>query len=603
MDNVPPEERSRSHHIRTVFQIMRIAWQVRPLATLGFYLGALSETSAFIVSIYATAKLGNLLAEFSAGHAHTGSIWAWLWVDIAGGIVIALSFLIMSWCKQLLYYRLVQWASDKFLHTLSTIDIADFYDENLRNLINKVQDGYGWRIPNFNQATMDLMYAIIRFIATAAVVTQITWWLIPLVALFLIPSLLAEARLAKVQWYLWGEKGDDRHIFWGLEWLLRRPKSQMELRSSQANAYALKRMSGINQRFYKQQEQKYRKVGKILYPAKLLEATGTTAGAIVLLRQFLHGSIKLDRYFFLSGALIRIGGSLNTIFGTLARMQDDLLFIEDYFTLTSRKPQIVDKPNALMLTTTQPPTIVFDKVSFTYPGHTKPVFTNLSFTINPGQHVAIVGENGAGKSTLIKLLLRFYVPTSGRILINGTDLQDLVIESWYDQLASLFQEFNQYPFSIRENIEVARPKHAGDQHRLDTVANQSSVKELVDEYKFGWDTVLDNSFKKGIEPSGGQWQRIALARAFYRQAKVLILDEPTAAIDAKAEYDIFNNIFEHYTGKSVIIVSHRFSTVRRANQIIVINKGKIVESGTHAQLMKQKGLYQEMFSKQAEGYR
>jgi ATP-binding cassette subfamily B protein len=199
--------------------------------------------------------------------------------------------------------------------------------------------------------------------------------------------------------------------------------------------------------------------------------------------------------------------------------------------------------------------------------------------------------------------MRFYKPSSGQILINGLNLEDIAIESWYDHLATLFQTFNYYPFPVEENIEIARPHFAGDQKRLEEAAKFGGVDEQVKNYQYGWETVLDPSFKKGIEPSGGQWQRIGLARAFYRHGNVLILDEPTSAIDANAEYEIFNNIFEHYQDKTAIIISHRFSTVRRADRIVVLDQGQIVEQGSHKELMNTRGLYRELFTKQAEGYR
>ncbi len=590
------------HKARLMLRILQVAWRIRPKALIGFAIGAIMETTAFIVSIYATAQIGGLLARFVQG-GPTHEIWFWVWIDIAAAAVIGMAFWLMSLFKDLLYFSIVQWATHEFQAALCRLDMKDFYDEEIRNQINKAQSGYTWQMSNFGQTTLDLLYALLRFGATGAVVSQITWWIVPLIAIFLMPSLIAEGKLAKVKWFVWDTDGDTRHIFWGLDWLLRQPKNQMELRSSQARAYVLKKIDDLNVRFYSKQEQKYKSFSRFMVPAKLLETGGTAAGLIVLLRQFLGGAISLDRYFFLSGALLRIGGALNNIFGTLSRMQEQFLFVDNYFAVVDRKPHLIDNAHAVRLQSEQPPKIEFDQVTFAYPGHTETVFNNLSFTIEPGERVAIVGENGAGKSTLIKLLLRFYRPTSGRILIDGYDLQDIAIESWYERMATLFQDFNQYPFPISENIEVAKPEFAGDQKRLLEAARLSNVDSFVKRYKYGWETVLDNSFEKGVEPSGGQWQRVALARAFYRHASVLILDEPTAAIDAKAEYDIFNNIFLHYQGKTAIIVSHRFSTVRKADRILVFDKGKVVESGSHARLIAQGGLYADMFNKQAEGYR
>jgi ATP-binding cassette, subfamily B, bacterial len=587
---------------KLAWRIFKESWHIRPTAILGFFVGVALEVGGFILSIYATAQLAGLLAQYVTG-GDTSGVWFWLWVDVGAAASVAIGFWVMSWMKRLLYFRTTVWATTQFQAALCRMDIQDFYDEKIRNQINKAQSGYVWQISGLNESVLDLTYAIIRFLVTAVVVAQITWWLIPLIALFLLPTMLVNARMAKVKWFVWDEKGDDRHIFWGMDWLIRQAKNQMELRSSQAQKYILSRIRDMNARFYQKQETEAAKPNRLMPPAALMEVAGTATGSIIALQQFLAGVISLDRYFFVSGALLRIGGSINNIFGTIARMQEPLLLAQDFFAIIDREPKYVDVANPITLTGAGPPEIVFEHVKFTYPGQEKPVFQDLSFRIAPGEHVAIVGENGAGKSTLIKLLLRFYKPDSGRILIDGHDLREVAIESWYARLATLFQTFNQYPLSIRENIEIARPEYKGDVKRLLEAAQFSNVNHFVHEYKHGWETVLDNSFEKGVEPSGGQWQRVALARAFYRSASVLILDEPTAAIDAKAEYDIFNNIFAHYQNKTAIIVSHRFSTVRRAHTIIVVEHGKIMERGSHEELMKKpKGLYRDMFSKQAEGY-
>ncbi len=581
--------------------MLGIAWRIRPRAIAGFFTGAAMEIGGFIVAIYATARLGGLLASFISTGSTEG-IWFWLWVDIAAGALTTLGFFVMEYAKRLLYFAFVQWSTNTFQATLSEIDIADFYEEETRNKLNKVSGGYIWQMPNFANANLDLIYGVLRFVSITAVVAQITWWIVPLIALFLIPTLIAESRQAKMQWFVWDAKGDERQIFWGLDYLLRDVKGQMEMRSSQAANFIRNKVKKLNLGFYSEQESKFRKANRAALPAKLLEVTGTAIGSVVLLKQLLGHAISLERYFFLSAALLRIGGALNAIFGTLGRMQESLLFAESFFSLVDSKPTIVDIPKAHQLDAKQSPEIIFQNVSFTYPGQDKPVFHDLNLHIKPGQHVAIVGENGAGKSTLIKLLLRFYRPTSGRILINGHDLQDIAIESFYAQLATLFQDFNHYPLPIDENVEIGRSDEKPSKEIRDEAAKFSGVDEMIAGWQHGWQTVLDSSFKKGIEPSGGQWQRVAIARAFYRRARVMILDEPTSAIDAKAEYNIFNSIFEHYNDKTTIIVSHRFSTVRRANIIVVVDQGKIIQQGSHSTLMKQKGLYHDLFRSQAEGY-
>lgn len=582
-------------------RILAIAWRLRKTALLLFFLGSVLEISGFILALYATAQLGSLLAAFVTTGS-TNMVWFWLWVDIVGGLVISVGFMIMGYAKRLMYFNIVRWATNIYLEMLCTIDLPDYYEEDRRNELNKVGNNYIWQLPNLAETTLDLLYGILRFLAITLIVAQINWWIVPLIALFLVPTLLAESKMAKLRWFVWDQKGDERHIFWGLDWILRKAQGQMEIRSTQAGRYILDKIDSMNLIFYKEQEKQFKNAHKSLVPTKILESAGTAIGAIVVLRQFLSQIISLERYFFLSGALLRVGGALNNIFGTLSRMQETVQFADGFFELIDVKPTNINKPGAVTLAKNKTPEIVFENVSFTYPGQTDPIFTNLNLSIAPGEHVALVGENGAGKSTLIKLLLRYYLPDSGRILINGTDLSDIAIESWYDHIATLFQEFNHYPFPIKENVTIGRSNVKPNDKVLKEAANFSGVDEFVDKYKHGWDTVLDSSFKKGVEPSGGQWQRVALARAFYRQATVIVLDEPTSAIDARAEYNIFNNIFEQYQNKSALIVSHRFSTVRRADRIVVLDRGKIIEQGTHKKLMQKKGMYHDLFSKQAEGY-
>lgn len=596
------QELSLKRRIAIILRVLRQGWILRPSAFIGFFVGAFIEISSSIALIYAGAKLSALLARF-ASTGETDYIWAWFWATVVTGMILGVGFFLMSYNKRILYFSFVSWSINGFLSALTRIEFPQYYDDETRNLINKVGNSYSWQLPNMSDANLDLVYGILRFVAITAVVSQIAWWIVPLIGLFLLPTLYSESKVAKLQWFVWDQKGDERHVFWGLEYILRTAKSQMELRSLQASNYILKKINTMNNSFYKEQELRFKKARRLILGSQVMETIGPAIAGIVVLKQFLSNLISLERYFFLTGALLRIGGSLNAIFGTLTRLQEPILMANSYFHLLENVPVTKDNVGSTKLATKSAPKIEFVNATFTYPKQTKPVFENLNLVIESGEHVALVGENGAGKTTLIKLLLRFYKLDSGQILINGHDLQELTLESWYDQIATLFQSFNEYPLSVKENIEIGRSTSKPDAKVLDEAADFGGVSELIEKYKHGWDTVLDSSFKKGVEPSGGQWQRIALARAFYRQANILILDEPTSAIDAKAEYDIFNKIFEHYKSKTTLIVSHRFSTVRRADRIIVLEKGKIIEQGSHQDLMKQKGQYHSLFTKQAEGYR
>ena len=275
-------------------RILKAAWQARPWAMVGFLVGAMLEVVSFLVTIYATAQLVGLLAVYASG-GDTSGIWFWLGVEIAAGAGMSVGVWLMSWAKRLIYFRITEWSTRQFQAALCRLDIQDFYDDKVRNQINKAQSGYVWQISSLNEGSLDLVYALLRFVVTAAAVAQIAWWLVIVIAIFLLPVLFLNNQLAKVKWFVWDDKGDERHIFWGLDWLFRQPKQQMELRSSQARDYILSKIGGMNNQFYAQQERAAAKPTAWLGVASVLEGGGTAVGAVVALQQFLTGLISFQR--------------------------------------------------------------------------------------------------------------------------------------------------------------------------------------------------------------------------------------------------------------------------------------------------------------------
>lgn len=250
-----------------------------------------------------------------------------------------------------------------------------------------------------------------------------------------------------------------------------------------------------------------------------------------------------------------------------------------------------------------PPIIEFKNISFKYPGTERDILKDFNLTIQSGEKIALVGENGAGKSTLIKLLLRFYDVTGGEIFINGVNIKDVSVEDWHKKIGALFQDFIKYQFTFKENIYFGDLSRKQDEELLQEAIVKSGADKYLDTLPEKYNQVVGKMFEDGIDLSGGQWQKLALARAFFRNAPLLILDEPTSAIDAKAEYEIFQKVQSLQKDKTVIIISHRFSTVRNADRILVLDEGKIIEEGDHEKLMKKKGLYAELFNIQAQGYK
>ncbi len=251
----------------------------------------------------------------------------------------------------------------------------------------------------------------------------------------------------------------------------------------------------------------------------------------------------------------------------------------------------------------EPPVIELKNISFHYPNADRNIFDKFSLKIKKGEKIAIVGENGAGKTTLIKLISRIYDPQKGEILINGIDLKNIKINDWYKNIGVLFQDYNFYgELTAKENIYIGKSIKPIDEEKILEAAKNADAHDFIMEYENGYDTIMSERFDGGIRPSSGQRQKIAIARFFYRNAPVAIFDEPTSAIDAMSEYRIFNRIYKFFENKTVVIISHRFSTVRNADRIIVLHNGEITEEGSHEQLMKNKGRYFTAFSKQAEGY-
>jgi ATP-binding cassette subfamily B protein len=276
--------------------------------------------------------------------------------------------------------------------------------------------------------------------------------------------------------------------------------------------------------------------------------------------------------------------------------------VQSIFDVLDAKPLLVENPNPIVLTGSTPPLIEFNHVDFSYPHSKKKILQDFSLQIYPGEKVAFVGENGAGKSTIIRLLTRFYDVTNGELLLDGKNIKDLDTQAWYKKIGVLFQDFGRYEHSVKENIYFGDVTKPVDGESIHVAATLSGAKEFIQKFDAGYDQMLGKTFEKGEEISTGQWQKIALARAFFRNAPILVLDEPTASIDAKAESEIFERVEKLSKDKTVIIISHRFSTVRNADRIFVIDNGKIIETGNHEKLMKLDGQYAKLFTLQAKGY-
>jgi ATP-binding cassette, subfamily B, bacterial len=306
---------------------------------------------------------------------------------------------------------------------------------------------------------------------------------------------------------------------------------------------------------------------------------------------------------FLANAIREASSNLQQTFSTLSTIADQALFMTDLIAFFEMRPLIHSKANAL-----PPPRPIlrgfeFRNVSFRYPGSSRLVLNGLTFHLRPGERVALIGENGEGKTTIVKLLTRLYDPVEGQVLLDGVDLREYDLEALYAEIGVIFQDFMRYEMTARENIAVGRIEQINDLESLQQSALKSMASDVVRKLPAGFDQMLGRRFEGGVDLSGGEWQKVALARAYLRDAQVLILDEPTSALDARSEYEVFKRFAELTAGKMALFISHRFSTVRMADRIVVLENGRIAEEGDHETLTSLGGRYAEMFELQAASYR
>jgi ATP-binding cassette, subfamily B, bacterial len=339
----------------------------------------------------------------------------------------------------------------------------------------------------------------------------------------------------------------------------------------------------------------------------LLSAIGTAGyytAYIYAVWRTVTGVFTLGTLVFLANAIRDASSNLQQTFSTLSTIADQALFLTDLIAFFDMKPTIKSRPNALPAPRPIARGFEFEDVSFRYPGSERLVLNDLNFVLRPGERVALIGENGEGKTTIVKLLTRLYDPISGRILLDGVDLREYDLDDLYKEIGVIFQDYMRYEMTARENIAVGRIEFLDKLQKLQDAARKSMANEVVGKLgQAGYDQMLGRRFETGVDLSGGEWQKVALARAYLRDAQLLILDEPTSALDARSEYEVFQRFAELTTGKMAVFISHRFSTVRMADRIVVLENGRIAEEGDHDTLTSLGGRYAEMFELQAASYR
>jgi len=509
---------------------------------------------------------------------------------------------IVSLVDGLLSEKVTNSSSVSLMEHAATLDLEDFEDAEFQDQLERARRQTSGRLTLMAQLLAQAQ-ALVTVATFAAGLLVYAPWLIVLLLVALLPVFLGEQYFNAQSYSLDFGRTPERRELDYVRQTAASVETAKEVKIFGLNRWLIDHYRRLADNFYAANR---RLALKRAGWGSLFASIGTIgyylAYAYILWRT-LGGIFSIGDLTFLAGSFARLRGLLEQLLTTFSTTAAQALYLNDLFSFFDMRPEILSPANARPFPKPIREGIVFDDVGFIYPGAERWAVRHLSFTLRAGEVVALVGENGAGKTTLVKLLTRLYDPDEGRILLDGHDLREYDLDQLRGSMGVIFQDFVRYNFTARDNIAVGRVSAQRDQARIERAARSSQADDVIARLAAGYDQRIGKRFKNGVELSGGEWQKIAIARAYMREAEVLILDEPTAALDARSEFEVFQRFKELSRGKTAVLISHRFSSVRMADRIFVLADGKLEASGTHEELVSRPGLYSELFELQAAGYR
>ena len=489
----------------------------------------------------------------------------------------------------------------RLMHQSARLDLECFEDSDFYDKLERARRQASSRILLMSQVLAQLQDSITVFFLAAALIT-FNAWLLLLLAITLIPAFLGETHFNSQSYSLMYGWTQERRE---LDYL--RFAGASDETAKEVKIFGLSDFFGSR---YKKLAGEYYRANRDLSTRRaacggLLSMVGSlgyyTAYAVIIYRT-VYGELSLGDLTFLSGSFLRLRSLMEAILIRFSSIADSALYLRDLFDFLEMEPRIISIDNSLPFPVTIRKGFTFENVGFRYPQMKQWVLRDVSFTLHPGEKLALVGENGAGKTTLVKLLTRLYDPVEGRIMLDGHDLRKYNLDGLRDAVGVIFQDYVKYHLTATENIAVGLIDERNNETRIKEAARQSLADKVIENLPNGYQQMIGRWFKQGTNLSGGEWQKIAIARAYMRDAQLLILDEPTASLDARAENEVFRRFVELTFDKCAVLISHRFSTVRMADRIIVLHEGKLLEHGTHDELLAVGGRYSELFQMQAAGY-
>jgi len=456
---------------------------------------------------------------------------------------------------------------------------------------------------NIVNSTMQMAQQTITLVSLVVLLVRFSPWLAVISFVAAIPAFLSQSHYAERAFRAVSRRAPEARLLNYLEMLLTGIESVKEIKLFGLGEPLLARYRELFTRFYQEDRAIAERRTRAGLGWGLLSTLAYYGSYAWIVLRTVAGLITLGDMTMFLAVFRQSQSSVRSFLDSLNRLYESNLFLDNLMTYLSLRPALVSPVDGLPAPEPIRQGIEFRHVTFRYPGSDVPVLRDINLHIHAGERIALVGLNGAGKTTLVKLLTRLYDPTEGEVLLDGVDLRKYNLASLHQRFGVIFQDFVRYQFTVRENIAFGQVDALDDLDRITSAADRGGASPIINGLPRGYDTMLGRRWEKGQELSGGEWQKIALARAFMRKAEVLVLDEPTSALDAEAEYEIFRRFGELMEGRIAVLISHRFSTVRMADRIVVLSAGKIIELGSHAELVQLDGAYARLFNLQAEGYR
>lgn len=546
--------------------------------------------------------IDEVVLQISANPKDLSQIWIYLAMEL--GLAIASDLLNrgIGLFDGLLGDLYANKSSVDLIEKAATMDLAQFEDPNFYDKLERARRQTTGRV-----SLMSMVLSQIQDLLT--MVTLITGlivfepWLVVMLLIAIIPSFINEAYFSRTSYSLVRSWTPERRELDYVRYIGASDGTAKEIKLFNLSNFLGERFAKLADKYYLANRKL--SIRRSLW-GSIFHIIGDLAyyGAYVLIiLRTVNGVISLGDLTFLSGSFERLRNQLQSIFSRFSRITTDALYLQDYFDFMEIKPLMPLENGGLPFPGKIKDGFRFENVGFKYPGQEDIwAIRNLSFELKAGEKLALVGENGAGKTTIVKLLARLYDPTEGKIYLDGKDIRSYDLTSYRKAIGVIFQDYVKYYFTAKDNIAVGNIEESHDGNLIAHAAERSLADTVIEKLPEGYEQILGKRFKGGKELSGGEWQKVALARAYMKDSQLLILDEPTATLDARAEYEAFQRFAALTIGKTAVIISHRFSTVRMADRILVLRHGRIVELGSHEELLEADGLYAELFHLQAAGY-